>query len=172
MEPTQQLPVVNSPGCRSKPGRKPWRPPDLEQVEALASSGLTYAQIADALGIHAHTLLRKRSQFAALAEALKRGRAKGISAVANKLYELALAGNVVACIFFLKCQGGWREIQQVDISLVEAEKRAEARQEQLQLIRTMTPEERQVLRESNGRMQELMDRARQRLKQAAPREQE
>jgi DNA invertase Pin-like site-specific DNA recombinase len=40
---------------KAKAGRKPWMPPDLEQVEALASSGLTYAQIADALGIHLHT---------------------------------------------------------------------------------------------------------------------
>ena len=176
MEPVENLPVVNSPeiakrdskaGCKPwKAGRKPWIPQDLGQVETLASTGLTYTQIADALGIHVHTLLRKRSQFEAFAEALKRGRAKGISAVANKLWQLAVGGNVVACIFFLKCQAGWREIQQVDVGLVDAEQQAEARNEQLRLLRAMTPEERQVLREITQRTQEMTDRARQRLNEA------
>jgi hypothetical protein len=107
VEPVENLPVVNSPEIAkrdSKAGRKPWIPQDLGQVETLASTGLTYTQIADALGIHVHTLLRKRSQFEAFAEALKRGRAKGISAVANKLWQLAVGGNVVACIFFLNAK--------------------------------------------------------------------
>ena len=175
MEPVENLPVVNSPEIAkrdSKAGRKPWIPQDLGQVETLASTGLTYTQIADALGIHVHTLLRKRSQFEAFAEALKWGRAKGISAVANKLWQLAVGGNVVACIFFLKCQAGWREVQQVDVGLVDAEQQAEARNEQLRLLRAMTPEERQVLREITQRTQEMTDRARQRLNEAAHREQE
>ena len=163
----QDLPIVNSPEVpkkTTKAGRKAWIP-DLEQVEELASSGLTYAQIADALGIHVHTLLRKRGQFEALAEAIKRGRAKGISAVANKLWEMALGGNVVACIFFLKCQGGWREVQQVDLGVVEAEKQVEERQEQLRLLRAMTPEERQTIRE-------ITERANQRIAESGPREQD
>src|ERR1700757_3628879 len=123
METGQQCSVVNPEISKGRPkvGRRPWTPTDLDQVEALASSGLTYTQIADALGIHVHTLMRKRSQLEAFAEALKRGRAKGISAVANKLWQLAVGGNVVACIFFLKCQAGWREVQQVDVGLVDAE---------------------------------------------------
>lgn len=82
-------------------------------------------------------------------------------------YELALAGNVVACIFFLKCQGGWRELQQVDVSIVDAEQQAEAQKEQLRLVRAMTPEERQTIRENQHRAQEIIDRARQRLPQTA-----
>jgi hypothetical protein len=82
------------------------------------------------------------------------------------LWQLAVGGNVVACIFFLKCQAGWREIQQVDVGLVDAEQQAEARNEQLRLLRAMTPEERQVLREITLRTREMTDRARQRLNEA------
>ena len=114
-------------------------------------AGLTYTQIADALGIHVHTLLRKRGQHEAFAEALRRGRAKGISAVANKLWDLALAGNVIACIFFLKCRGGWREFQEVDESLADTAKQSETREAQFRLVRAMTMEERQTIREINQR---------------------
>jgi hypothetical protein len=117
------------------------------------------------LGIHLHTLLRKRGQCAAFAEELKRGKAKGISAVANKMWEMAIGGNVVACIFFLKSQAGWRELQQVDVNVVDAEEQSEERAEQLRLLRAMTPAERHMI--SN-----ITTRARERLKQPARREQE
>lgn len=112
-----------------------------------------------------HTLLRKRSQFEALADAIKRGRAKGVSAVANKVWELALGGNVVACVFFLKCQGGWRELQQVDVSLVDAAKESERREAQLWMLSAMTPEERQTIGE-------ITERANQRIAESGPREQD
>jgi hypothetical protein len=156
------LVVVNTaeaPKQRSKAGRKSWIPPDLDQVEALASSGMTYAQIADALGIHLHTLIRKRNQLESFAEALRRGRAKGILAVANKLWESATRGNVVAAIFFLKCQGGWREFQERDFHMSEIEERAAQREEQLRLIRAMTSEERRT-------MLEITKRAKERLKES------
>ena len=105
------------PKQKSKAGRKPWIPPDPSQIEALAAKGLSYTQIADALGIHLHTLLRKRDQFEAFREALKRGRAKGISAVANKLWEMAVQGHVVAAIFFLKCRAGWHEEQDFEAEM-------------------------------------------------------
>jgi hypothetical protein len=143
---------------KSKAGRKPWIPPDLEQVEALASSGLTYTQMADALGIHLHTLIRKRNQVEVFAEALRRGRAKGISAVANKLWEMALSGNVVAAIFFLKCQAGWRELQEIDHDINEIEEQAAERERQLQLMRAMTRDERRTI-------QEITKRAKERLKE-------
>jgi predicted sugar kinase len=144
------------PKCKSKAGRKPWTPPDLGRVEALAFAGLTYTQIADALGIHLHTLLRKRSQSEEFAEALKRGKAKGISAVANKMWEMAIGGNVVACIFYLKCQAAWRESQQVDVTVADAEEQSERRAAQLRLLRAMTPEELQTIREINKRAKERL----------------
>lgn len=95
---------------------------DLKQVEALASRGLTYEQIAVSLGIDVRTLYNKRMRNAEISEAIKRGRQKGISLVANKLFEQATSGNTTAMIFFLKAQGGWREIQRVESVEVTDEK--------------------------------------------------
>ena len=82
---------------------------DLQQVEALASRGLTLEQIAANLGIDASTLHRKKAQMQELQDAINRGRSKGISLIANKLFEKAKSGNVAAMIFFLKARGGWSE---------------------------------------------------------------
>lgn len=145
-----------APKQRSKAGRKPWMPPDLGQIEALAAKGLTYAQIADALGIHVHTLIRKRSQFEAFREALKRGRAKGIAAVANKLWEMAVQGHVVAAIFYLKCRAGWHEKRDFEAEMNAHAAAFEAREEQLRLLRAMTPAERQTIREITRRAEERL----------------
>lgn len=48
--------------------------------------------------------------MAEFAEALQRGRAKGIAAVTNVLWEQAvLERNTTAVLFYLKCRGGWQE---------------------------------------------------------------
>lgn len=82
---------------------------DVEAVEQLAHLGLNDAQISDALGISADTLRRRKQDSEAVEAALRRGRALAVAAVANALYDNALAGNVRAQIFFLKSRGGWRE---------------------------------------------------------------
>lgn len=89
---------------------------DLKKVESLASRGLTYEQIAISLGFDVRTLYNKRKKNAEISEAIKRGRQKGISLVANKLFEQAASGNTTAMIFFLKAQGGWKEINKQEIS--------------------------------------------------------
>ncbi|MDY0626624.1 DNA-packaging protein [Pasteurella multocida] len=89
---------------------------DLARVEALASNGLTQQQIADALGISERTLRDRKSNSAEFAEAIKRGKAKGIAIVTNKLMEKVKAGNVTAMIFFLKSQAGWKEKQEIDLT--------------------------------------------------------
>lgn len=88
---------------------KPEKEIDLEEVERLASSGLTQEQIAAALGIGQTTLYKRKRESADFEDAIKRGQAKGISAVANKLYEKAMSGDVASLIFFLKARGGWKE---------------------------------------------------------------
>ena len=82
---------------------------DLQRVEALASRGLTLEQIAASLGIDASTLHRKKARMPELQDAIKRGQSKGISLIANRLFEKAKGGNVAAMIFFLKARGGWSE---------------------------------------------------------------
>lgn len=84
---------------------------DLAKVEALAANGLTQQQIAASLGISERTLYNSKRDNADFAEAIKRGKAKGIAVVTNKLMEQCKNGNTTAIIFFLKTQAGWKETQ-------------------------------------------------------------
>lgn len=83
--------------------------PDIAEVERLASLGLTQEQIADALGVSARTLQKRKAESAEFSDAIKRGQAKGISAVANALFEKAMGGDATSMIFFLKARAGWKE---------------------------------------------------------------
>jgi len=82
---------------------------DLKQVESLAANGLTQEQIAAALGISETTLHQRKRDSADFAAAIKRGKAKGIALVTNKLMESIKGGNMTGMIFFLKTQAGWKE---------------------------------------------------------------
>lgn len=82
---------------------------DLEEVERLASLGLTMDQIAAALGIGTRTLERRKADLAEMAEAIKAGQAKGIATIANALWQNANGGNVTAQIFFLKARAKWKD---------------------------------------------------------------
>lgn len=97
-------------------GRPNWIPPEPEKVEALAARGLTEEQIAHCLGISQETLIQKKKIYSEFSEAIKRGKAKGIGEIANRLYENAKNGNVVAQIFFLKCRAGWKEVEVREIT--------------------------------------------------------
>ena len=82
---------------------------DLKQVESLAANGLTQEQIAAALGISESTLHKRKRGNTEFTAAIKRGKAKGIALVTNKLMESIKGGNMTAMIFFLKTQAGWKE---------------------------------------------------------------
>lgn len=82
---------------------------DMEEAERMASDGLTFKQIAYALGVSERTVynrLRSDDEFCA---AVNRGRARGVREVASKLKEMALDGNLQAMLFYLKNNGGWTE---------------------------------------------------------------
>lgn len=87
---------------------------DLNKVESLAAQGLSHGQIADALGIGVRTLETRKAESAEFAEAIKRGRAKGVAVVTNKLFEQCKEGNTTAIIFFLKARAGWSDKVVVD----------------------------------------------------------
>ena len=89
---------------------------DLGKVESLASRGLTREQIANALGISERTLYTRQSESAEFADAIKRGYAKGVASVSNKLYESAMRGEAWAVCFFLKTKGGFKETQKVEMT--------------------------------------------------------
>lgn len=86
----------------------------IKTVESYASLGMTQQQIADSLGIHIATLCDKKNEFVEFNEAIKRGKAKGIAFVANKLRENVANANVTAQIFYLKSQAGWKEAQVIE----------------------------------------------------------
>ncbi len=82
---------------------------DLAKVESLAANGLTQEQIAAALGISESTLTKRKKENTDFTDAIKRGKAKGIALVTNKLMESIKGGNMTGMIFFLKTQAGWKE---------------------------------------------------------------
>lgn len=85
----------------AKRGRKPIDIDPVE-VERLAAQGLNEEQIAASLGVNWKTLKARKTKLVEFSEALKRGKAVGITQVTNALFKNALEGNVGAQIFFLK----------------------------------------------------------------------
>lgn len=74
---------------------------NLEQVEIIASLGLTDEEIAIILGISERTLnyWKKNPEFL---QSLKRGKTKADFQIIQSLYKKALAGDTTAMIFWLK----------------------------------------------------------------------
>lgn len=114
---------------------------DLKQVEKLASQGLTQQQIADALGISERSFRNYKEKFAEFADAIKKGKAKGIARVTNKLFEKIETGDTTSIIFFLKTQGGWKEASKVEYSVDESNQA-----DQLDLEKLSDEELRQLVR--------------------------
>jgi hypothetical protein len=111
---TEQDPAVKPKG---KAGRPRWKPPSMHEVEVLAERGLTFEQIAGIMGISLCTLQRRKKELAQFDEALKRGRAKGIAAVANKLYKAAIEKeDVSAQKFIMERVGGWRARETIEVT--------------------------------------------------------
>jgi len=98
---------------------KPRKAFDLAEVERLASLGLTREQIAAALGASASTVYNRLRDDEEFSEAVKRGEALGIGAVASKLMDQINEGNTTAMIFYLKSRAGWRESSEIRVEGVE-----------------------------------------------------
>ena len=88
-----------------------------EDIERLASQGLSTKQIAHCLGIARSTLYVRMQQQSDISDALKGGRAKGLAEVANALFESAVGGNVTAMIYYLKARDPkrWSDRRQTEI---------------------------------------------------------
>ena len=80
-----------------------------KMAEAYAAQGLTMLQIANVLGIGETTLYEKQQEYAEFAEAIKRGKNKGIATITNALFTKARDGDNTAMIFYLKNQAGWQD---------------------------------------------------------------
>jgi hypothetical protein len=88
---------------------------DLDQVEELASHGLTDSEIALNLGISISTLEGRKRSSEEFKEAIARGKAKGIRQVANALFQIATNNGhrqqTDAAKFYLARRADWRETQ-------------------------------------------------------------
>lgn len=92
---------------------------DLDELYHYAQMGLSEQQIADSLGISNATLGRRKKDDVDFAEALKAGKAAGVRAVTNALFEGATnpdKPSTSAQIFFLKNRGGWTDRAEVEHS--------------------------------------------------------
>lgn len=92
----------------------PFAPSDEQrrQVEAMSGFGVPQDDIAVVIGVSGPTLRRHfRTE-------LDRGVARANARVGQRLYEMATSGdNTAATIFWLKARAGWREKQEIDVSL-------------------------------------------------------
>jgi hypothetical protein len=86
-------------------------PEILTKIEYHLGCGVTISQIANVLGICTDYLLKMRKKYPELDACIKRGKDRGISLVAGKLFAGAMKGDKTLIIFYLKCHGGgaWRE---------------------------------------------------------------
>lgn len=74
----------------------------LVKVQALASQGLTTAQIGDVLGVHERTIYNYKKNNVQFLQAIKEGQAKGVATISNALFKSAKSGQVTSMIFWLK----------------------------------------------------------------------
>jgi thymidylate synthase len=84
-------------------GRTSEYDPDLvPQIVEMANSGLTDLEISEEIGFSRTTLWRWRKIHPELCNALKEAKGIADTRVEQSLYAKALAGDVTACIFWLK----------------------------------------------------------------------
>jgi len=67
-------------------------------------------------------MYEKMPLYPEFAEAIKRGKAKGIALVTEKLQEKILSMDTTSIIFYLKAQAKWRDSDSVDVSANGAQK--------------------------------------------------
>ena len=82
---------------------------DSEQIKFIQENAhvLTADNVADYLGIARRTLFKAFDRQPELKEAWQSSRVKKFSQVGSALYQMAMDGNVTACIFMLKAQAKW-----------------------------------------------------------------
>ena len=81
-----------------------WVPDEkqLKQITKMAATGLSVKQVAYNLGIGPSTFYTRQQVMPEVKEAMDEGRAMGIKAVSNALFDKAMEGDNTAMIFYLK----------------------------------------------------------------------
>ena len=82
----------------------------LHEIEECGRRGLSFSQIAGLMGVSAATFSAQRKRYPEVEAAYYRGRSRGISKVADTLYDAATSGEDMASTrFYLEKVGGWKE---------------------------------------------------------------
>ena len=82
----------------------------LHDIEECGRRGLSFSQIAGLMGVSATAFSAQRKRYPEVEAAYYRGRSRGISKVAETLYEAATSGEDMASTrFYLEKVGGWKE---------------------------------------------------------------
>jgi len=89
---------------------------DISRVEEFAAQGLTQAEICLCLGISEGTLYSRKRENEVFVEAIKRGKAKAASEVANTLYLMAKGGDLGAIVWYEKTRRGLSDKQAIEHS--------------------------------------------------------
>ncbi len=79
---------------------------DIVRIEELAGQGLSQAEICLVLGVSEDTLTRRKHDTAAIADAIKRGKARAASEISNVLYQMAQKGDLGAIVWYEKTRRG------------------------------------------------------------------
>ena len=108
---------------QKKRGPKPKKrtPIDLDQIETMGKCGLIFEQVGHLFG-YAKTQFYELAQTQPeIRERYEKGKAQGVEAVSQALMGKALKGDTVAAIFYLKCQGKWRDNTRIEITGADGE---------------------------------------------------
>jgi len=81
----------------------------LAAITAWAAKGLSAIEISRGLSIGNRTLAQLRKRCPEVDEAMQLGTAAFATSLVNVLYEKALKGDTVSCIFLLKAKAGLRD---------------------------------------------------------------
>lgn len=115
---------------------------ELKQIETMAGLGFNRKQICAVLGFSEDTLRRRLQEGnKELSAVISKGKIEALSKVAKKAYTLAISGNTSMIKYFLNCQGGWDEKQQIVEELPSPEEERE--KEVTEIIVEMSREERE-----------------------------
>ncbi len=91
---------------------------EIKEVETLAAV-LNQAQVADYFNISQDTFQRILARQPDVMRSYKNGKAKAIASVSGNLIKQARDGNTTAAIFYLKTQAGWKEQQDLNVTIEE-----------------------------------------------------
>lgn len=102
-------------------GQPKWIPTKehIDKVESYGALGMTKKDIARCIGICYDTLREREKEYAEFSAAIKRGEAKGLAQVAADLIKNVKKGNATAQIFYLKCRGKGKWVDDENLRLLE-----------------------------------------------------